>query len=145
MRQAAEASRPLRCPRCAWPFPSANLMSVPRSTPRARLRRQRQAHRSTCAAAGAASSGQSALPSWLFLRRVFANTDEFGTRRLLELESLHWNVFIQPQLGDLQVQPVIIVWSIDLNHAGKKSDPGCGSRCLILVAGKRLPIGVAHV
>src|SRR5580704_4572216 len=129
MRQAAEASRPLRCPRCAWLFPSANLMSVPRSTRLARLRPQRQAHRSTCAAAGAASSGQSALPSWLFLRRIFANTDEIGTRRLLELESIRWNVFIQLQLGDLEVQPVIIVWPIDLNHAGEKSNPGRSSRC----------------
>src|SRR5580692_961647 len=120
-------------------------MSAPQSKRPARLRPPRQAHRSRYAAAGATSSGQSARPSWLFLLSVFANTDEIGTRRLLELEPFGRNVFIQSQFGDLQVQPVIIVWPVDLNHAGKSHNPGHGSRGLPLIARKGLPVGVPHV
>src|SRR4029077_3219669 len=113
--------------------------------PPARLPPQQRGFQSKCAAGGATGCGQSAHPSWLFLRRILAHANKLRSRGLLELEAIGRNILVEHQLGDPQVQTVIIVRPDNLYHPRERGNTWWRSRVLLLVGHKRLPVGEARV
>jgi len=58
--------------------------------------------------------------SWLFALRAIADPHKLCSRRLFELEALSRDFFIQRDLRDLQVQPVVVMRAIDADRTWKR-------------------------
>src|SRR5882757_5958482 len=97
-----------------------------------------------CAKAGAAGCGRRVRPSRLFVSFGLADAYEFASGWLFEFEAVGRNVGIQDDLAHLEIEAIVVMWSVDADVVRKRRDCARHRRASLRWI-NRMPVGIMYV